>query len=97
VGSDYWAAENFRVQHKAPLIIPPRTWKQSAKPLRDFSSDDSHRGGYRPINYLIQIGYIDLLSTLANKTVLSSSGRAELLNAPPAKRPSMGHKSTGVG
>jgi predicted nucleic acid-binding protein len=33
---------------------------------------------------LIQIGHIDLLSTLANKTVLPSSGRAELLNAPPA-------------
>ena len=38
-----------------------------------------------PINYLIQIGHIDLLSTLADKTVLPSSVRAELLNdAAPA-------------
>ena len=38
-----------------------------------------------PINYLIQIGHIDLLSTLVDKTVLPSSVRAELLNnAAPA-------------
>jgi predicted nucleic acid-binding protein len=38
-----------------------------------------------PINYLIQIDHIDLLSTLADKTVLPSSVRAELLNdAAPA-------------
>ena len=34
-----------------------------------------------PINYLIQIGHIDLLSIPADKTVLPSSVRAELLNA----------------
>jgi predicted nucleic acid-binding protein len=40
--------------------------------------------GTGPINYLIQIGHIDLLSTLADKTVLPSV-RAELLNdAAPA-------------
>ena len=33
-----------------------------------------------PVNYLIQIGHIDLLSTLVDKTVLPSSVRAELLN-----------------
>jgi predicted nucleic acid-binding protein len=38
-----------------------------------------------PINYLIQIGHIDLLSALVDKTVLPSSVRAELLNdAAPA-------------
>ena len=37
-----------------------------------------------PINYLIQIGHIDLLSILVDKTVLPSSIPAELLNdAPP--------------
>jgi predicted nucleic acid-binding protein len=38
-----------------------------------------------PINYLIQIGHIDLLSTLVDKTILPSSVRAELLDdAAPA-------------
>ena len=41
-----------------------------------------------PINYLIQIGHIDLLAKLAEKTVLPRSVSAELLHpaAPDAVR-----------
>jgi hypothetical protein len=49
-----------------------------------------------PIKYLMQIGHIDLLSTLVDKTVFPCSVRSELLNG-TSQPPSMGRKSTGVG
>ena len=52
-----------------------------------------------PINYLIQIGHIELLSRVAGKMVIPFSVQAELLHhaAPAGRGTGVGRAGAGVG
>jgi len=67
VGGDYWAAENFRVLHKAPLNSPSRIWRRTGRPLRDSRIVILIVADTGPVNYLIQIGCIGLLARLSEE------------------------------